>query len=758
MNSFPSPCDSSRSFFLKAQPVWKKGTSSTLNSICLFSCEFHGKNGLKLVITACNEYRVFLNGSFLGFGPARASHGYSRVDEYELKNLQETNLLVVEAAAYNTASYCTLDEPGFLQAEVRGEEGNVIVYTGKDFLVRTYQERIRKVNRYSFQRAFSEAYRFDKNPTFDSVDFSKMEEPEIVTGHQLQERIVSYPTYPHYQAVQIESGLAHYEPRPIGADPWLQSPMFAHFKDEELEEDPFRYGLSLTYELGNQKEELQKGEFSTYQLNVAKTGFIRLSFECLEEADVVIFYDEIDLSLGQEKMVKLGFHRIGWLNAIEYHVQPGKFEYTSFEPYSAKYLRVVVKSGLIRDIDVSIVGYENPDTGRFVFRSSHPEVDKIVEAARNNFVANAVDLLTDCPSRERAGWLCDSYFTAKGEKLLTGKNLVESAFLQNYLHTPGGLPQGMIPMCYPADNYDGAFIPNWAMFFVIEVADQARRSGSKKDADLLRPIVEGVLDYFVPLENEIGLLEDLKSWIFVEWSMANDKEFIKGVNIPSNMMYAYALSEAGKTYDREDWVKKANRIKDAIRAHAFHDGFFCDNLVREEGKLIATDHFSESCQYYAFFTGTACPKCYGDLFDVLVRDFGAKRDDKKVYPHVYKSNAFIGNFLRLIMLKDNGKKEMLNEECIAYFAKMADLTGTLWEMDSVFGSLNHGFASFAANLLVDFMTGFQGVAGKKILFSSPCTEEDCHIEIPLEDDLLIYHRENGNVTISCPKGYEMERK
>lgn len=168
---------------------------------------------MKLVITACNECRVFLNGSFLGFGPARASHGYSRVDEYELKKLQETNLLVVEAAAYNTASYCTLDEPGFLQAEVRGEEGNVIVYTGKDFLVRTYQERIRKVNRYSFQRAFSEAYRFDKNPTFDSVDFSKMEEPEIVTGHQLQERIVSYPTYPHYQVVQIESGLAHRIPR-----------------------------------------------------------------------------------------------------------------------------------------------------------------------------------------------------------------------------------------------------------------------------------------------------------------------------------------------------------------------------------------------------------------------------------------------------------------------------------------------------------------------------------------------------------------
>ena len=42
MNSFPSPCDSSRSFFLKAQHVWKKGTSSTLKSFVLDLLEKEG--------------------------------------------------------------------------------------------------------------------------------------------------------------------------------------------------------------------------------------------------------------------------------------------------------------------------------------------------------------------------------------------------------------------------------------------------------------------------------------------------------------------------------------------------------------------------------------------------------------------------------------------------------------------------------------------------------------------------------------------
>ena len=35
MNSFPSPCDSSRSFFLEAQPVWKKGNVLYIKTVRL---------------------------------------------------------------------------------------------------------------------------------------------------------------------------------------------------------------------------------------------------------------------------------------------------------------------------------------------------------------------------------------------------------------------------------------------------------------------------------------------------------------------------------------------------------------------------------------------------------------------------------------------------------------------------------------------------------------------------------------------------
>lgn len=78
---------------------------------------------------------------------------------------------------------------------------------------------------------------------------------------------------------------------------------------------------------------------------------------------------------------------------------------------------------------------------------------------------NAVDLLTDCPSRERAGWLSDAWFSSVAERLFTGGNQAEKAFLDNYAKShKDGLPEGMVAMCYPSDFLEGTYIPNWSLW------------------------------------------------------------------------------------------------------------------------------------------------------------------------------------------------------------------------------------------------------------------------------------------------------
>ncbi len=745
-----------RVFFKNAFPIWAKGENSKLNSSCFFKCVFEGETPKTLRIAGWNSYRIYLNGDFLAFGPARASHGYARVDEFELDCLQGENVLLIEACAYNTKTYCTLNQPGFLIAEVL-DKGEPIAWTGRDFSVSVFAQRLRKVNRYSFQRGFGEAYSF-----LDSMFSTKGEQlswsdPEIVAGaSSYQPRLVSYPKYDLYSSTLVEEGKFVQVEKEIPSNPWLHSDKFACFLDEELEVDPYRYGLSLQFELSSCDGVYKEGDFCTFALPGSKTGFIGFSCDVEEEAEVYIFFDEIDLNFGKSAPINVSFNRIGCVNAIVYKLPKGHFSYLSFEPYSGKYFRIVVKKGKIASPSIWVRGYENPDSNRFVFESDREDLNLIVAAAKNSFVTNSVDFFTDCPSRERAGWLCDSYFTANAEQLFTGHQRVESAFLDNYLHATSPLPKGMVPMCYPADFYDDTFIPNWALFLVVEIADRYKRTGNKADIAGFYELVAGIFEYFKRFENEFGLLENLESWVFVEWSKANDKEFLEGVNFPSNMMYAYALLEAGKCFDNAKWRAEGEAKIQSIRNLSYNGSFFVDNAIRKDGELEPTNNTSESCQYYAFFTGVADKESYPALLDVLVKHFGAKRKDNEVYPNVFKSNAFIGNFLRLIMLKNNGEKAKLEDECIGYFLKMAKLTGSLWEMDWPYGcSLNHGFTSYVANLLVDYLIGYGGREGHDLHFSSPCVFCDCHVEIPLGDEKLVYDRKNGKVTLQVPQGYNV---
>jgi alpha-L-rhamnosidase len=180
----------------------------------------------------------------------------------------------------------------------------------------------------------------------------------------------------------------------------------------------------------------------------------------------------------------------------------------------------------------------------------------------------------DCPGRERAGWLCDSFFTARVEKCLTNTSNIETNFLENFLlpNKYDYLPDGMFPMCYPADHMDGIYIPNWAMWLVIELEDYLARTGNLKMINDFKVKVYKLIDFFGTYENADGLIEKLEKWVFVEWSKAN--ELTQDVSYPTNMLYSAMLSAAGKIYHDEELLQKAEAIKNTIRQKSFNGKFF----------------------------------------------------------------------------------------------------------------------------------------------------------------------------------------
>ena len=62
--------------------VWLKGLSEEKNTLAAFRYVRKPSDDLTIRIAASNLYRLFVNGMLKRYGPARAAHGYTRVDEY----------------------------------------------------------------------------------------------------------------------------------------------------------------------------------------------------------------------------------------------------------------------------------------------------------------------------------------------------------------------------------------------------------------------------------------------------------------------------------------------------------------------------------------------------------------------------------------------------------------------------------------------------------------------------------------------------
>ena len=116
-------------------------------------------------MTGCTFYHVYLNGKFHGWGPGRAPLNFARVDFWDITPIlvQGKNFVAVEVAGYNVNAYYVLDEPSFLQAEVV-TDSEVLASTagaGAPFEARFLPHHIERVQRYTFQRTFSEVYHLE---------------------------------------------------------------------------------------------------------------------------------------------------------------------------------------------------------------------------------------------------------------------------------------------------------------------------------------------------------------------------------------------------------------------------------------------------------------------------------------------------------------------------------------------------------------------------------------------------------------------
>ncbi len=694
--------------FQKALPIFPTGKTTTPNTLAAFRAEVPSLQNTTLTLTAYTFYQLYVNGEFVAFGPARTAGGHARVDKIDLTPYHKAgkNEITVAVMGYYCRSLSTVLQPSFLTAELT-ENGEVIAYTGRDFEAYLPTCRIQKVARYSVQRHFMEKWNFTGGKTFtDPADVCEYE--TLSDAPAYLDRVVPAPYYEDVavtSAVRMgtlaESGIAA---KKISFYSFQPDSYWGCFDYNEIPHD-FEWvqeqKQTVTAENKDLPLPLSTRTYALFDLNRIETGFFTLSASAKEDTELFLAFSEYIPADGS-----FDFTDMHVQNVCTVKIGAGEtVNWMSFEPYVLRYAMIAVKRGDMTLHSFGVKRFEADVRGLQMPKLEDPTLAAIYRGAVRTYAHNAVDLFSDCPSRERAGWLCDSYFTGKTEHFLFGKSPVEQAFLENYRLFSGDpyLPEGALPECFPSDvKQNGEFIPQWTMWYVLEVMDYLTNRDTAADKELFRKSVYDLLNFYARYENADGLLEDLPSWNFVEWSAANN--WTKNVNYPTNFLYAGLLEAVASVYGDADCAEKCARVRKAAVAQSFDGRLFRDHAIREaDGSLILQDHISEICQYYAIlFAGIDMTEArFAPLYHLVKNVFGATR--REAMPEIEEINAFIGVYLRLEALLKLNEKALVLSDIKDFFGKMEELTGTLWENRAVHGSLDHGFASYAAAAMMKAM-------------------------------------------------------
>lgn len=732
--------------------IWAKQLREEMNVCLVFglNAKIEGKTELRLSSNVC--FRLSADGEMIGYGPRRKAHGRAAVNVYDLSAYRGRTIRIeAELVSYRVTNFYIVDQPPFFAAELVSE--GKVVADSFDFEAYRNLSKLQKVQRFSYQRGFIEAYKIDGERSLAPVE---TDEKEVCI---LEESCAPYPKFGVLPAEVFESGrIFEREDFTEYDDSYLNRRGTPHFPEEEQEyritRENDRYGFEKAEGIG---EELERS-YRAYKLPRNAAGFIAFEAEVAEDADVMINYDEKlspaayrycerfrsdpssedNLNVDKSVCLKNGasnidVYRLHSISEINYKLTKGRYSLMAFEADEMQFIRIFVVSGKAKISDVRLVTYENEEV-RAKFKSEDKELELMFEAAVNSFKPNAVDVLTDCPSRERAGWLCDSYFTGRAEKLLTGKNDVERNLLEAYLHCPAGsvdVPEAAFPMCYPSDHRaNGRYIPNWCMWLILEIESYLKRSGDEELAAAFRDKVLAFTEYELKFANRDGLLENPEGWIFVEWSRAND--LTGGVNYPTNMLFSAALKAVSRMYGVGRYASIAKKMDEKILAQSFNGRFFVDNAMRDEnGKLALNTEWTEVCQYYAFYFGYADKAKNPELFRTMFEEICDYSDVSEKYPEMSRSDAFIGLYLRLDYLSRIKEYEKVVRDMKNYFLFQAEETKTYWEYKTPSGSCCHAFASLICEWILkaafDFEEDAKGnvIPGKRRIGIKASAEIPC---------------------------------
>ena len=561
-------------------------------------------------VTADSRYRLYVNGQFVGRGPARSYPSFQYYDTYDLSKYLRPGKNVIAAVVHfygeatawyvpgkagvlsiGTGPKAMPGKGGFLfQADIQTPAGKQTIKSDESWKVRLADAWKQDTPRVNFSLGFVEVFDARK----DQQDWKDVEASETGWVNALpyaswSDGVAPVEPFGNMQARDIP----FLEEKQISAEKIIEAGETIDAKgetpaDQMMAEEivPF----SQTSILNPNNILFSDGKVATIQPSSGRSVSLVLDF-----GKTVTGYSRLEVDGGAGTIVDIGvserlsrnkenyyksddsraempsrktgilFNREHGKQVDRYITRAGQQSFETGDIKGFRYMQVtfrnVVQPLKVDAISLNFTSY--PVGNRGAFESSDLQLNKIWQTGVYTLQTCMTDGYVDCPSREQRQWVGDAYveaminYAAFGDSRLTAKLLRQTAQSQN--------SDGMTMMHAPGDHdVLATVIVDYSLAWILTAHEYYRYTGETSVIKEIYPHIRLAMGWFERHLDENGLLGRVPGWVFIDWANVDKRGEITALNA---MLYK-ALNDAaelaqvsGVTVDVEKFKRLAAKVK-----------------------------------------------------------------------------------------------------------------------------------------------------------------------------------------------------
>jgi len=566
-----------------AQWIWAKGLEEAQNAYVYARREFEVESlrYARALVTCSSEYKLYINGRYVGRGPGPCDPSRQFFDDYEARRYLTTGKNVVAALCYNygVGTHFRPVSPGGFMFELE-IDGQVIVTTDSTWKVIPAPEWDRNSTRMFWTVGFQEVHDSRLKPVGWNVvgfDDSKWEEPAVVGPAgctpwielvprqvpRLSEREIVAESVLKCESIDPENA--------CGATSTCDDPTIIHPGQKR----------SITFDFG--------GEVVGYPILRIRDG----------GGGVV----DLDYSEAMNAAGDVDPMRQNVLQSDRLTLHGGRQEWETFGRRAFRYMRVSFREVdspiALESASVRSVGY--PINERSFFECSDDLLNHVWQVGVRTLALCMQDQFEDCPLRERGQYVADARVEALINYYCFSDYSLAAKAIRQFVEAQS--PDGLFHALWPSNTRH--VLPDYNLVWVIMLHDYVLHSGDRDLAGELYPGMRRLLDgWFVGQQTAAGLIawdrDDSRPlhewWLFIDHAKIDKR----GEVAAYNAFYYRALRDAaglallvGESDDARRWHDRAGVLK-----RAFNERFW-DERTGVYMDCFADGALSESVSIHA---------------------------------------------------------------------------------------------------------------------------------------------------------------